>query len=108
VLSPNTGDYCERGDLPAGFLTAREENWINEGLDEDEVDPDEDFIPGSANLLEMAMCRFREVATKVDPFRLLFRHWLKEAQGLPEPERSQASTLAVGRNMVDYYPETES
>lgn len=38
------GDECEPGDWPTGFLTTGEENIVDEGLDEAEVDPDDGFF----------------------------------------------------------------
>ena len=124
------GDESEPGDLPAGFLTTEEENIVNEGLDEAEVDPDEGFLPGPGNLLDMARCRFQEVSSEVDPYRMLLRtvpgeaedpiyskrsqtRWfprtaLDEAGHLPKSERSQACSFAFGEKVADYYPETES
>ena len=124
------GDECERRDLPAGLLTTEEENIVNEGLNEAEADPDEGFLPGPGNLLDMARCRFREVDSKVEPYRMLFRPVpgeaedpvyskrsqtrqssrtvLNEAGHLPESERSQAYLFAFGKKVADYYPETES
>ncbi|KAK3175118.1 hypothetical protein OEA41_002364 [Lepraria neglecta] len=102
------GDYCEPGDLPAGFLTTEEENIVNEGLDEAEMDPDEGFLPRPGNLLDVARCRFQEVSSEVEPYRMLLDTALDEAGHLPESERSQARLFAVGKKVTDYYPETES
>jgi hypothetical protein len=124
------GDECEPGDLPAGLLTTEEENIVNKGLDEAEVDPDEGFFPGPGNLLDMARCRFRETSSEIEHYRMLLRPvpgeaehsiyskrsqiWqfpctaLDEAGHLPESERSQAYLFAVGKKVADYYPETES
>ena len=124
------GDECNPGDWPAGLLTAKEENVVNGGLDEAEVDPDEGFFPGSGDLLSMVMCRFREINSKVMPFQILldpvpgqaedlvyskrFGTWesprtaLDEARHLPKSERSQVWSFASGKKMANYYPETEN
>ncbi len=124
------GDECEPGDWPAGLLTTEEENIVNEGLDEAEVDPDEGFLQGPGNLLGMPRCRFREINSEVEPYRMLLRPvpgeaehpiyskrpqtWrsprtaLDEAGHLPKSEHSQAYSFAVGKKVADYYPETES
>jgi len=124
------GDECKPGDWPAGLLTAKEESVVNEGLDEAEVDPDEGFLQGPGNLLGMVRCRFRQIYSEVEPYRMLLRPvpgeaehpicskrpqpWrsrrtaLDEAGHLPKSEYSQACSFAVGKKVVDYYPETES
>ncbi len=124
------GDECKSGDWPAGLLTAEEENVVNKGLDEAEVDPDEGFIQDPGNLLTMVMCRFREISSKVEPFQILFdpvpgqaedlvyskrfgprefpRTALDEARHLPKSERSQARSFANGKETANYYPETEN
>jgi len=124
------GDECGPGDWPAGLLTAEEENVVNGGLDEAEVDPDEGFSQGPGNLLNMVMCRFREIHSKIEPYRILLRPvsgeaerpiyskhsqtWrrprtaLDEARHLPKSEHSQAYSFAYGEKVADYYPDTES
>ncbi len=74
------GDECGPGDWPAGLLTAEEENVVNGGLDEAKVDPDEGFSQGLGNLLNMVMCRFREIHSKIEPYRILLRPMLGEAE----------------------------
>ncbi|KAL2050082.1 hypothetical protein ABVK25_009692 [Lepraria finkii] len=115
------GDECKSGDWPVGLLTAEEENVVNKGLDEAEVDPDEGFFQDPGNLLTLVMCRFREINSKVEPFQILSdpvpgqaedlespRTALDEARHLPKSELSQVRSFAYGEKMANYYPETEN
>lgn len=124
------GDECEPNDLPAGFLTTEEENIVNEGLDDSEIDPDNGIYPRPGNLLNIAMGRFREVNSEVEPYEILRRplpgepdrtfyskhsqSWrsprtaLEEARHLPKTLRTQVHSFAFGKKTGDYYPQTES
>ena len=124
------GDECDFENLPAGFLTREEENIVNEGLADSEIDPEEGPFEKPGNLLDIALCRFQEVHSKVEPFEILnyplpgepespiyeksSQNWrsprnsLQEAKHLPEPELSQVHLFASGSKRAMYYPETES
>ena len=102
------GDYCKPGDLPAGFLTTEEENIVNEGLDKAEMDPDEGFLPGPGNLLDVAICRFQEVSSKVEPYRMLLDTLPGKAKDPIYSKRSQI--LRFPRTALDeagHLPESE-
>lgn len=124
------GDPCDPGNWPAGFLTAEEEDVVNRGLDEAELDPDPDegFLQYPGKLLNMARRRFRVIhGGEVNPFQMLRRpvpgqversidskHWedrrtaYDEAKHLPRLERSQVLSFAHEYEMPNYYPQTES
>lgn len=121
------GEECKPGDLPAGLLTAEEENIVNKGLDDAEIYPDGLFSPGPGNLRDIARCRFREIDTEIKPYRMLYqpvpgevdepnfsngfrppRTALDEARHLPKAELLQAYLFAHEGNVTDYYPETEN
>ena len=124
------GDECEANDLPAGFLTTEEENIVNEGLDDSEIDPDDGIYQRPGNLLNIAKGRFQEVNSEVKPYEILRRplpgepkhgfyskhsqSWrrprtmLDEARHLRESERTHAYSFAHGEEEANYYPETES
>ena len=59
--------------MPTGFLTKEEENIVNKGLDDSEIDLDEGFYLRLGNLLNIAIYRFREVSSKVKPYKILRR-----------------------------------
>ena len=124
------GDECKPYDLPTRFLTREEKSIVDEGLDDSEIDPGDGLYPRPGNLLNIAMCRFREVSTEVKPYQILYdllpgepKHWiysnrsqswreprtmLDEARHLPEADRTHVYSFARGNEKANHYPETES
>ena len=84
------GEYCDRGDVPSGFLRREEEDVLHKGLAEDEVDPDElTFIPGPASLLDVALCRLQEIKPEVEPLKKLLPIVVYEGRDLFNSECSR-------------------
>jgi len=103
---------------------------VNEGLNESEIDPDDGLYPRPGNLLNIAMGRFQEVTSEVEPYEILRRplpgepnhgfyskrsqSWrsprtaLDEARHLPKSKHTQVHSFAFGGKTDDYYPQTES
>lgn len=103
---------------------------VNGGLDEVEVDLDENFSQGSGNLLNIVMCRFREIHSKIESYRILLRPMFGEAERpvyskhswtwrhprialdktkhLPKLEHSQTYSFAYKEKVANYYLDIES
>jgi len=54
------------------------------------MNPDEGLLQGLGNLLDMARCRFREINSEVEPYRMLLRPVPDEAEYSIYSNRSQS------------------
>jgi len=63
-------------------LTIKEKNVINEDLNETKMNSNEDFSQDLENLLNIIMCRFREIHFKIKFYRILLRFVFNEIERL--------------------------
>ncbi len=103
-----SGDEGSCGDNPMEILTEEEQEELHDGVSEDEFNTDElgDYGQGEISLFKLARCRFVEIASDIDPHRVLLKTALDECSGLPPSKRRIVLNFAM-TDISDYYPGNE-